>query len=164
MAGSDHLFEPMEPVTGPDRELLFCVASATEWERTDIMDAAVTSMVERGLLQPDGRGRLDLTRQGDEMLCLLLGREYYTEDIGGGLLAWIEDRTDAPWKILIPGNGILHWNISVPGGSGSQYSAHPADILEAVEAGTAALATASAKRITAGVPASSSMNDESVDV
>jgi hypothetical protein len=115
MAGGDHLFEAMKPVTGPERELLFCVASVTEWERTNIMDAAVTSMVDSGLLMPDAAGRLVLTKQGQEMLWTVLCTEYYTQDIGGGLLAWIVDRTDAHWNIDLPGNTTLHWNINIPG-------------------------------------------------
>jgi hypothetical protein len=115
MAGGDHLFWRMKPVTGPERELLFCVASATEWERTDIMEAAVASMVDSGLLKPDASGRLDLTRQGHQMLQLVLGGEYHYEDIGGGLINWTQDWTNAHWNIWIRGNTIPHWNISIPG-------------------------------------------------
>jgi hypothetical protein len=40
-------------LTIPERILLFCVASGTEWERAGITGANVTAMVVRGLIWPN---------------------------------------------------------------------------------------------------------------
>jgi len=59
----------------PERLLLFCVASKTEWERAGITGAAVTTMVVKGLIQRDAAGELALTKQGRAVLASLLGEE-----------------------------------------------------------------------------------------
>jgi hypothetical protein len=59
----------------PERILLFCVASATDWERAGITGATVTAMLVRGLIERDTRGRLSLTKQGRAVLAALLMEE-----------------------------------------------------------------------------------------
>jgi hypothetical protein len=47
----------------PERLLLFCVASHTEWERAGITGAEVTGMVIKGLIGREPTGQLYLTKQ-----------------------------------------------------------------------------------------------------
>jgi hypothetical protein len=61
----------------PERILLFCVASDTDWEHADI-----TAMIVRGLIQRDA-GRLRLTKEGRAGLTALLAKGGYH---AGGLL------------------------------------------------------------------------------
>jgi hypothetical protein len=68
-----------EVVTGadlsvPERVLLFCVASGTEWERAGVTGATVTAMIVRGLVERDTGNRLTLTEQGRATLMALIGR------------------------------------------------------------------------------------------
>jgi hypothetical protein len=59
----------------PERLLLFCVASKTEWERAGITGAEVTAMVIEGLIGREPTGQLYLTKQGRAALAALLGEE-----------------------------------------------------------------------------------------
>ncbi len=59
----------------PERILLFCIASKTEWERAGITGATVTTMVIKVLIQRDPAGDLHLTKQGHAVLAALLGEE-----------------------------------------------------------------------------------------
>jgi hypothetical protein len=59
----------------PERVLLFCVASETEWERSGVTVATVTKMIVRGLIQRDPAGHLFLTKDGRGVLDELLGRK-----------------------------------------------------------------------------------------
>jgi hypothetical protein len=59
----------------PERILLFCVASATEWERAGITGATVTAMLVRGLIKRDAGGKLALMKQGRAVLAALLMEE-----------------------------------------------------------------------------------------
>ena len=52
----------------PERILLFCVASGTEWDRAGVTGATVTVLVVRGLIERDAGGRLVLTKQGRAVL------------------------------------------------------------------------------------------------
>jgi hypothetical protein len=52
----------------PERILLFCVASGTEWEWAGVTGATVTVLVVRGLIERDAGGRLVLTKQGRAVL------------------------------------------------------------------------------------------------
>jgi hypothetical protein len=54
----------------PERILLFCVASGTEWESppAGVTGATVTVLVVRGLIERDADGRLVLTKQGRGVL------------------------------------------------------------------------------------------------
>jgi hypothetical protein len=52
----------------PERILLFCVASRTEWDRAGVTGATVTVLVVRGLIERDVGGRFVLTKQGRAVL------------------------------------------------------------------------------------------------
>ena len=58
----------------PERVLLFCVASDTDWEHTGITGTTVTTMIVRGLIQRDPAGRLWLTKEGRAVLAALLAK------------------------------------------------------------------------------------------
>jgi hypothetical protein len=59
----------------PERILLFCVASDTDWEHAGITGATVTAMVLRGLIERDTGGRLTLTPQGRAAFDRLLAKD-----------------------------------------------------------------------------------------
>jgi hypothetical protein len=59
----------------PERLLLFCIASKTEWARAGITGATATAMVVRGLIERDAAGELALTKQGRAILAALLMTE-----------------------------------------------------------------------------------------
>jgi len=48
----------------PERLLLFCVASGTDWEHSGITGAHVTSIVVKGLIAREPTGGLYLTKEG----------------------------------------------------------------------------------------------------
>jgi hypothetical protein len=52
----------------PERILLFCVASGTDWEHAGITGTTVTAMIVRGLIQRDPAGRPWLTKEGRAVL------------------------------------------------------------------------------------------------
>jgi hypothetical protein len=56
----------------PERVLLFCVASKTEWVRAGVTGATVTTMTVKGLVDRDDAGELTLTKQGRAVLAALL--------------------------------------------------------------------------------------------
>ena len=58
----------------PERVLLFCVASDTDWEHAGITGTTVTAMIVRGLIQRDPAGRLWLTKEGRAVLTALLAK------------------------------------------------------------------------------------------
>jgi hypothetical protein len=58
----------------PERVLLFCVASDTDWAHAGITGTTVTAMIVRGLIQHDPAGRLWLTKEGRAMLAALLAK------------------------------------------------------------------------------------------
>jgi hypothetical protein len=57
----------------PERILLFCLASGTEWAEAGVTGATVTAMVVRGLVDRDAAARLVLTPNGRVVLNALLG-------------------------------------------------------------------------------------------
>jgi hypothetical protein len=57
----------------PERILLFCVASGTEWVQAGVTGATETAMVVRGLVDRDAAERLVLTPDGRMVLKALLG-------------------------------------------------------------------------------------------
>jgi hypothetical protein len=57
----------------PERLLLFCVASGTEWERAGITASVVTAAIVRGLVQRDPLGQLSLTKEGRAAFQELIG-------------------------------------------------------------------------------------------
>ena len=58
----------------PERVLLFCVASDTDWEHAGITGTTVTAMIVRGLIQRDPARRLWLTKEGRAVLAALLAK------------------------------------------------------------------------------------------
>jgi hypothetical protein len=48
----------------PERVLLFCLASGTEWAPAGVAGATATAMLVRGLIDRDGAGKLRLTPPG----------------------------------------------------------------------------------------------------
>jgi hypothetical protein len=61
-----------DALTVPERVLLFCVASGTDWQRASVTGETVTLMVVKGLVERDASGRLTLTEQGRAALDALL--------------------------------------------------------------------------------------------
>jgi hypothetical protein len=59
-------------LTVPERVLLFCVASDTDWQKAGISSETVTLMVVKGLVERDAEVRLTLSDQGREVLAGLL--------------------------------------------------------------------------------------------
>jgi hypothetical protein len=59
----------------PERLLLFCIASKTEWERAGIAGSTVTAMVVKGLIERNGAAEFALTKQGRAVLAALPGEE-----------------------------------------------------------------------------------------
>jgi hypothetical protein len=60
-------------LTAPERVLLFCVASGTEWLTAGITSATIQHMLVRNLIERDpATVRLELTAQGHEVLAALL--------------------------------------------------------------------------------------------
>jgi hypothetical protein len=59
----------------PERVLLFCVASGTEWARAGVTGATATAMVVRGLIERDSADELTLTKEGRAVLEALLSRK-----------------------------------------------------------------------------------------
>jgi hypothetical protein len=59
-------FRDLDPtdLSIPERVLLFCVASGTEWERAGVTGPEVTAAIVRGLVQRDPAGQLWLTKEG----------------------------------------------------------------------------------------------------
>jgi hypothetical protein len=57
----------------PERILLFCVASGTQWAQAGVTGATVMAMVVRGLVDRDAAERLELTPDGRAVLDALLG-------------------------------------------------------------------------------------------
>ena len=59
----------------PERILLFCLASGTEWAEAGVTGKTETAMVVRGLVDRDAAGRLVLTPDGRAVLDALLGND-----------------------------------------------------------------------------------------
>lgn len=57
----------------PERVLLFCLASGTEWAQAGVTGATTTMMLVRGLVERDPAGRLRMTAQGYEVFKVLIG-------------------------------------------------------------------------------------------
>ena len=56
----------------PERFLLFCIASKTEWERAGITGATATAMVIKRLIGRDAAGKFTLTKQGRAVLAAMM--------------------------------------------------------------------------------------------
>jgi hypothetical protein len=59
----------------PERVLLFCVASGTEWAQAGVTSATGSAMLVRGLINRDAAGRLVLTPDGRAVLNAPLGND-----------------------------------------------------------------------------------------
>ena len=60
-------------LTVPERVLLFCLASGTDWQRAGVTHAAAQQMMIRGLIDREGAaGAYTLTDQGRAVLDALL--------------------------------------------------------------------------------------------
>ena len=57
----------------PERVLLFCAASGTDWERAGITGTMVTATVIKGLIAREPTGGLYLTKDGRATLRALIG-------------------------------------------------------------------------------------------
>ena len=57
----------------PERVLLFCAASGTDWERAGITDTMVTATVIKGLIAREPTGGVYLTKDGRAALRTLMG-------------------------------------------------------------------------------------------
>jgi hypothetical protein len=62
----------MSALAVPERILLFCVGSDTDWQRAGVPDEIVTRMTVRGFVSRDALGRLELTDSGRTALRTLL--------------------------------------------------------------------------------------------
>ena len=56
----------------PERLLLFCIDSHTDWQQAGVTGRTVTGMMVRGLIDRNAGGRLSLTNDGREVLAALL--------------------------------------------------------------------------------------------
>jgi hypothetical protein len=69
--------DPSDIVAGdlstPERILLFCLASGSEWAQAGVTGATVTAMIVRGLVDCDSADRLVLTSDGRAVLNAPLG-------------------------------------------------------------------------------------------
>jgi hypothetical protein len=59
----------------PERQLLFCVASKTDWKKVGITPNTVLSMVVRGLIERDPAGHLHFTKDGRAVLKAMVAAE-----------------------------------------------------------------------------------------
>jgi hypothetical protein len=57
----------------PERVLLFCLASGTEWAPAGVTGATTTMMLVRGLVERDSIGGLKMTPRGREVFKVLIG-------------------------------------------------------------------------------------------
>ena len=56
----------------PERVLLFCVASRTEWQKAHVPGETVLMLIVKGLLKRGNTGPLWLTKDGRDVLDALL--------------------------------------------------------------------------------------------
>jgi hypothetical protein len=59
----------------PERQLLFCVASKTDWKKVGITPATVLAMVVRGLIERDPDGQLHFSEEGRAVFKALVADE-----------------------------------------------------------------------------------------
>jgi hypothetical protein len=57
----------------PERVLLFCLASGTEWALAGVTGATATAMVVKGLIEGNSGDELTLTKDGRAVLDAILG-------------------------------------------------------------------------------------------
>jgi hypothetical protein len=59
-------------LSAPERVLLFCVASGTEWPSVGIAGPAATAMMVKGLIEQNSANELTLTKDGRAVLGALV--------------------------------------------------------------------------------------------
>jgi hypothetical protein len=59
-------------LTVPERVLLFCLASGTDWFKAGVTPTTAKRMLVTGLIERGGAGHLILTEQGRKVLAALL--------------------------------------------------------------------------------------------
>ena len=64
----------VEGLAVPERVLLFCIASATDWQKAGITHATAQHMMVRGLIDRQAAGSFTLTEQGRAVLEALMMR------------------------------------------------------------------------------------------
>jgi hypothetical protein len=57
----------------PERVLLFCLVSGTEWAQAGVTGATVAMTLVRGLAERDATGGLQMTPKGREVFKVLIG-------------------------------------------------------------------------------------------
>jgi hypothetical protein len=57
----------------PERVLLFCLASGTEWAKAGVTGVTTTMMLVRGLIERGRASGLKMTQQGHEVFKVLIG-------------------------------------------------------------------------------------------
>jgi hypothetical protein len=63
-----------EGLTVPERVLLFCIASATDWQKAGVTHATAQHLMVRGLIDRQAAGSFILTDQGRAVLEFLMMR------------------------------------------------------------------------------------------
>jgi hypothetical protein len=63
-----------EGLSVPERVLLFCLASDTDWQRAGVKAATAQQMMIRGLIERQGAGTFILSDQGRAVLEALMMR------------------------------------------------------------------------------------------
>jgi hypothetical protein len=59
----------------PERQLLFCIASKTDWKKVGITPTTVMAMLVRGLLERDPNGQLHFSEEGRAVFKALVADE-----------------------------------------------------------------------------------------
>ena len=63
-----------EGLTVPERVLLFCIGSDTDWQKAGVTHATAQHMMIRGLIERQAAGSFSLTDQGRAVLEILMMR------------------------------------------------------------------------------------------
>jgi hypothetical protein len=72
MAKSPEAASIAAELTVPERLLLFCLASDTDWQAASVTHATAQHMMVRGLIEREAASRFKLTDQGRAVLAALL--------------------------------------------------------------------------------------------
>jgi hypothetical protein len=83
-------------LTVPERMLLFCLASETDWQRAGVKQATAQQMMIRGLIERQAAGSFVLSDHGRAVLEALLMRAAtrgHFAVVGRGLLPWDSSST-----------------------------------------------------------------------
>jgi hypothetical protein len=72
MAKTPYIDAIAAELTVPERVLLFCLASGTDWVKAGVTHSVAQHLLVRNLVQRDDVGRLVLTDQGHAVLAALI--------------------------------------------------------------------------------------------